>query len=122
MQLQHLRRRAIDYDAELGRQGGGCAICAKPPARRRLNVDHDHRTGKFRGLLCDGCNAVLGKVDDSVDLLNAAISYLEKPGRTLALGESKGRRRRHPSFPVTVSYQEPRTPEPRLVPTAAFRV
>src|SRR3989442_7637556 len=40
-------------------KGGGCAICGNPPKTRRLHVDHDHRTGKIRGLLCHRCNRAL---------------------------------------------------------------
>lgn len=42
---------------------GLCDICGKPDDRkdgRRISVDHDHKTGKVRGLLCNGCNARLG--------------------------------------------------------------
>ena len=45
-----------DYARMLDAQGGGCAICGNPPRSRRLHVDHDHRTGKVRGLLCFRCN------------------------------------------------------------------
>lgn len=44
------------YDAMLEAQGGGCAICGNPPKSRRLHVDHDHKTGAVRGLLCHRCN------------------------------------------------------------------
>jgi len=48
-----------DYDALLVAQGGGCAICGTTPKSRRLHVDHDHKTGKVRGLLCMRCNRAL---------------------------------------------------------------
>lgn len=48
-----------DYARMLAAQGGGCAICGAPPKTRRLHVDHDHRTGAVRGLLCYRCNRAL---------------------------------------------------------------
>ena len=56
------KQLGVDDDryAEMLRvQGGGCAICGNPPKTRRLDVDHDHRTGKIRGLLCHRCNRAL---------------------------------------------------------------
>ena len=47
------------YAAMLKAQGGGSAICGNPPKTRRLHVDHDHKTGKVRGLLCFRCNRAL---------------------------------------------------------------
>ena len=49
-----------DYDAKLIEQNGVCAICGKPPNKRRLHIDHCHETGRIRGLLCTGCNTRLG--------------------------------------------------------------
>jgi hypothetical protein len=77
-----------DYDRLLNKQGGRCAICqAKTPKRRGISsdriewcVDHDHRTGKVRGLLCYACNAALGCLDDDIDLFESAIHYLVKGG------------------------------------------
>lgn len=49
------------YQALLEAQGGTCAICNKPPdARKSLAVDHCHRTGAIRALLCMRCNVVVG--------------------------------------------------------------
>lgn len=70
-----------DYDDLLVRQGGGCAICSKPPGKISLHVDHDHETGEIRGLLCVGCNNALGHLHDDPGLLVRAISYV---GRDLA--------------------------------------
>ena len=50
---------SADYDRMLAAQGGVCAICGSPPKTRRLHVDHDHATGKVRGLLCHRCNRAL---------------------------------------------------------------
>lgn len=58
------------YDAMLAEQGGGCAICGRRPSETiSLHVDHDHETGRIRGLLCFRCNNSLGDLDDSQDLL-----------------------------------------------------
>jgi hypothetical protein len=45
------------YEEMLRLQGGTCALCGRPPKTYRLNVDHDHITGRVRGLLCYRCNA-----------------------------------------------------------------
>jgi Recombination endonuclease VII len=66
-----------DYQALLASQGGGCAICDHPPRTRRLHVDHDHKTGKVRGLLCHRCNRALPSWI-SLAWLRSAIDYLER--------------------------------------------
>lgn len=81
-----------DYDQMLKSQGGGCAICGGPPgngrggALRFFCVDHDHKTGRIRGLLCVEHNSGLGRFDDSTDLLLKAVEYLQ---RDVALGLTK---------------------------------
>jgi hypothetical protein len=65
----------------LAKQGGKCAICgcSKRTAKdRRLAVDHDHNTGKIRGLLCSKCNTAIGMLRESLALLGAAAVYLAK--------------------------------------------
>lgn len=67
------------FDELLAAQGGCCAVCrtANPPGRgQRLHVDHDHATGKVRGLLCTECNVGLGKFKDDPELLRRAAEYL----------------------------------------------
>lgn len=66
------------YHEMLNSQGGVCKICGKPEERFQgsLAVDHCHSTGKIRGLLCGKCNTMLGQADDSVEILQAAIDYL----------------------------------------------
>lgn len=64
------------YTTLLEKQGGLCAICGKEDLIR-LCVDHDHKTGIVRGLLCGNCNQGLGKFKDSLELLIQAIDYLE---------------------------------------------
>lgn len=59
-------------------QHGVCAICKQPERvkNRVLTVDHCHKTGKVRGLLCFDCNTALGKFKDNTELLETAIGYL----------------------------------------------
>ena len=56
--------------------GPGCAICRS--TKRELRVDHSHKTGNIRGLLCDRCNWALGMFSDNVNNLERAILYLKK--------------------------------------------
>lgn len=67
-----------EYAVMLASQGGQCAICRKTNGAHRLAVDHCHATGRVRGLLCHGCNHVLGKMKDDPALLRAAAAYLER--------------------------------------------
>lgn len=67
-----------EYEAMLIHQTNGCAICHRPPKTRRLNIDHDHKTGKIRGLLCHRCNRGLVWFGDKPYLLRAAVWYLER--------------------------------------------
>lgn len=61
----------------LAKQQGKCAICSGPPLKgESLCVDHDHKTGAVRGLLCKGCNVGIGKLGDSVEGLKKALAYL----------------------------------------------
>lgn len=67
------------YDDLLQAQSGLCAICHRlPSAKRRLAVDHDHATGKVRGLLCYRCNTALGAFADDARTLHRAAEYLRK--------------------------------------------
>lgn len=66
-----------DYDDLLRSQGGRCAICRKAPSpTKMLAVDHNHRTGVIRGLLCHLCNTGLGVFRESPDLMQRALDYL----------------------------------------------
>lgn len=70
-----------EYYQMLDEQDGTCAICdALPPTGRKkyLAVDHDHQTGKVRGLLCDNCNRAIGLLKDDAEVLNKASQYLIK--------------------------------------------
>ncbi len=67
-----------DYDCLLQFQGGGCAICKQTETKKkRLAVDHDHSTGKIRGLLCTRCNTAIGLLKDSIVLCENAAGYLK---------------------------------------------
>jgi hypothetical protein len=67
------------YEEMLLSQGGVCKICHRPdPYGKRLAVDHCHKTGKNRGLLCIVCNQVLGKFEDDQKRFMAAAKYLEE--------------------------------------------
>lgn len=72
-----------EYDALMVLQGGVCFICGRKSNTKRLAVDHDHRTGRVRGLLCPdverGCNhAILGNIRD-LDMAKRIVAYLENP-------------------------------------------
>lgn len=72
------------YEAMLEAQGGVCKICLQEERKARhgvimaLAVDHDHETGKIRGLLCNNCNLGIGKFSDNVVYLFSAIDYLKE--------------------------------------------
>jgi len=77
-----LHKYGISYDEyqELHiKQHGVCAICGKEETREgfSLHVDHDHITGKIRGLLCFKCNAGIGLFQNSDALLIKAAEYIE---------------------------------------------
>lgn len=71
-----------DYDMILLTQKGCCAICGtdNPGGRGRFHVDHNHETGRVRGLLCHYCNVSLGGFKDSPAILARAIEYLSDNG------------------------------------------
>lgn len=76
-----LRRYGItqeDYETLLEKQGGACAICSNPPTEKHFCVDHCHESGKVRGLLCRHCNAGIGQLKDSVELVAKALEYLKR--------------------------------------------
>lgn len=85
--LKKFRLTQAGYDALLLAQDGLCAICRMPETMtnraattigpRRLAVDHCHKTGKIRGLLCCGCNQAIGRFKDNPATLRAAIAYIK---------------------------------------------
>lgn len=71
------------YSTLYEKQGGRCAICGTTEQKggrfKTFCVDHDHETGRVRGLLCYDCNFGLGKFGDNISHLVAAIHYLQHP-------------------------------------------
>lgn len=75
----HIRAYGISperYKEMLKEQGNRCAIC-KMENKRVMAIDHDHKTGKVRGFLCDPCNLSLGHIEKQ-DFLEKAIKYITK--------------------------------------------
>jgi len=76
-----------DYTKINDSQNGVCAICNQPETIKRwgkldkLSVDHDHKTEKIRGLLCNHCNRGLGCFKDDENILKKAIIYLKNHGK-----------------------------------------
>lgn len=69
-----------DWLALMAAQNGACAGCLKPFTRKRTpQKDHDHRTGKMRGLLCFGCNTALGLRHDDAGWFERMSNYLYSP-------------------------------------------
>lgn len=68
-----------EYNKLLEIQNSVCAICKKIcKTGRSLSVDHNHKTGKNRGLLCQKCNSILGFMDEDINLLEIIRDYLIK--------------------------------------------
>jgi hypothetical protein len=68
-----------EYNVLFEAQNGVCSVCKKvqdSKKTKRLFIDHNHITGKVRGLICNKCNVALGMVGDSVERLEMLISYL----------------------------------------------
>ena len=72
-----------EYSKMLNDQGGVCFICKKLETRNvkgaigRLSVDHCHKTGTVRGLLCFKCNSSIGKLNDDIEIIRRAADYVE---------------------------------------------
>jgi hypothetical protein len=66
------------YEETLEQQGGGCATCGGPPGGSRVFfcVDHNHKTGRVRGLLCKDCNLALGIVEEDPIVLELLAQYI----------------------------------------------
>lgn len=86
----HLKRKygltLEEYDALLAAQGGGCAICGNPGAD---NVDHDHVTGRVRGILCFTCNVAIGLVGEDEERLVGALRYVARDDELASLARER---------------------------------
>ncbi len=86
LRLQRYGVTELQYADMYRRQNGRCAICldqvsSAPRERTKsAHIDHDHATGRVRGLLCAYCNVGLAQFKDSADRLRGAISYLKRTG------------------------------------------
>lgn len=84
----YIRRRLMkdygmtpeDYYSKIEQQGGGCAICGRTAEvnKKMLAVDHNHTTGKNRGILCQSCNICIGFIEKNNMNLNKISDYLTK--------------------------------------------
>ena len=95
-----LRTYGIDlgrYNEILEKQGGGCKICAKTPEEegKALAVDHDHKTGEVRGILCSYCNKYgVGRFRDP-DYVQRIADYLRGPFPGEIAPKKKKKRKRN---------------------------
>ena len=66
------------YNLMFNKQRGVCAVCGVPAEalKRSLAVDHNHRTGKIRGLLCFACNSLIGRIEKNPLLIPTMMKYI----------------------------------------------
>jgi hypothetical protein len=73
-----------EYNEFMAKQDSSCAICNSSFSHKRngqearLAIDHDHKTGKVRGLLCGSCNRALGLLKEDKRIVQSAVQYLER--------------------------------------------
>ena len=72
---KYLKERA--YNQLFSLQNGKCAICWFPEDKKKLAMDHNHKTGCIRGLLCSKCNTMLGLAKDKDYILEKAAKYID---------------------------------------------
>ena len=82
---EHYQLSLVDFDNLLKAQTGKCAICQRDIFHRgdrvasdTACVDHDHKTGRVRGLLCTNCNGGIGRLKDSEEIILSALAYIRK--------------------------------------------
>jgi len=70
-----------EYNKILKNQKNRCLICGNSDYNKHMPVDHCHKTGHIRGILCSKCNLALGLFNDDIKVLNSAITYLNKSNK-----------------------------------------
>ena len=113
------------YDAILKKQSGGCALCGFIPSGadtyrtgKSLAVDHDHITGRVRGLLCDLCNRGIGQLHDDPILLRKAAEYIEQSSDPFFVpwgDEELIQRTKRPAYKPIGGYGKLELPVPKLI-------
>ncbi len=68
----------VEYAVLYQLHQGMCAICKRLPIGRDLHLDHDHQSGKIRGLLCRNCNIALGLLKEDEDIIWNMLEYIKK--------------------------------------------
>lgn len=76
------------YNKMLKDQGGCCAICRKKETKISFAVDHSHKSGRIRGLLCTNCNSGLESFDEDLQRMRRALEYLETFGGNRGIQEN----------------------------------
>lgn len=78
--LTIFRKYGIDFDEELKKQDNKCASCGDIftiEGNSQPRVDHDHGANEYRGIICNGCNVIIGMSDENIQVLESAIKYLK---------------------------------------------
>lgn len=83
-----------EFEEMFAEQEGRCKLCGSPTDSADMHIDHDHRTGLVRGLLCRSCNAGLGMFHDNPEELRKAIAYIEKHYDRKSCRDARGGSRR----------------------------
>ncbi len=76
VKLKRFGLTIAEFEEMVQLQQRRCAICNDLPNRENLDIDHDHKTGKVRGLLCSACNRAIGYMGDNPERLIKAANYL----------------------------------------------
>ena len=99
---------SVEYDRILESQNGVCACCytSNPGGQHNVfNVDHCHKTGNIRGLLCHSCNVGIGHLGDNFQSVSNAITYLSKNEPPIFSGIWK--RITPPILPTSLRFSDP---------------